>query len=723
MREVKIVTSPISFIALKELIINRVINDHGKIQMEGYIESKNEARYRQMLLGDVWMELQAVGENDETRTLFNGIVTDFSLHASEHNCVLALTIMTGSYLMDTLPHFRSFQNTSDRYLDILEIINEQYDYSGVIGDDAAHNPVDGFFLQYNETDWAFAKRLASKCGRTITPGIEREGVIYYFGLQNKANYSLPDNVRYRVRKNLMDYRIKKARIEGETAFPAIKTTASQRSESLPEITEASASVPQDGSDNSRIISLESPSDQLTSAPKGEILSQARMNTAAQPLNDTEFRMVSDLKNQMTEVKTELSKGNAILAEMGTIDEQGFPNTLPQHRRTTLETHYSDAMGSLKNSQGLVSAFAAKTSEMQMADGLQAYQIPSELNVSYSSVTEKLRETRDSISKLNGNLNSVITRTCPFEIMASLERQCSEMNSSLDGCHTLLTDMMTSLENASVKPVPEINAQPEDSSLQKPKDIIEIHEHDCMTVVFEHREIFDLFDRINVDGLQMIVSSIESRYIGQELLHTYVLSFEKGLYVPREYNLRHNGVSLPGVVKNVKEDVVQISLYGDENDSQKVLCWLPYSTIYSSPDGTGWYCMPEIGDTVRMHIPERDEDCAYVISAVHMETGNDDRKDPDIKSIKTKYGKEVRFTPDSIVITNNAGMAIEISDSNGISIVSDKNISLTAKGSVSVSSDEGSVTVAGDSTVNLKQSGSSLTLDGDINMSGGDLRVH
>ena len=29
---------------------------------------------------------------------------------------------------------------------------------------------------------------------------------------------------------------------------------------------------------------------------------------------------------------------------------------------------------------------------------------------------------------------------------------------------------------------------------------------------------------------------------------------------------------------------------------------PYATVYSTPDGTGWYCMPEIGDAVRLYFP-------------------------------------------------------------------------------------------------------------------------
>ena len=176
------------------------------------------------------------------------------------------------------------------------------------------------------------------------------------------------------------------------------------------------------------------------------------------------------------------------------------------------------------------------------------------------------------------------------------------------------------------------------------------------------------------------------------------------------------------VVNVKDDVVQISLDKDENENQKALRWFRYATIYSSPDGTGWYFMPEIGDTIRLHVPGSEDSSSYVINSVHME-GSEDRKQPDVKSIKTKYGKEIRFTPESIEITNNSGMSIVISDQYGISITSDKNISITSNADMSISSNSSSVIIAGASDVSMKQNGASVTLNDNILLSGGEVRIH
>ena len=54
-------------------------------------------------------------------------------------------------------------------------------------------------------------------------------------------------------------------------------------------------------------------------------------------------------------------------------------------------------------------------------------------------------------------------------------------------------------------------------------------------------------------------------------------------------------------------------------------------------------MPEVGDTVRLTIPQHQERDAFVVSSLHVETDSPERKDPSHKVFKSKYQKEVRFT--------------------------------------------------------------------------------
>ena len=129
--------------------------------------------------------------------------------------------------------------------------------------------------------------------------------------------------------------------------------------------------------------------------------------------------------------------------------------------------------------------------------------------------------------------------------------------------------------------------------------------------------------------------------------------------------------------------MQIDIAGDEWQALDGKKWFTYATVYSSPDGTGWYSMPEVGDTVRLYVPDHENRC-LVVSSVHKETDST-RQNPDYKSFKTKYGKEILFTPDSILITNNQGMLVELNDQEGITMTSDKDILIQAQDNMTIAS--------------------------------------
>ncbi len=200
----------------------------------------------------------------------------------------------------------------------------------------------------------------------------------------------------------------------------------------------------------------------------------------------------------------------------------------------------------------------------------------------------------------------------------------------------------------------------------------LREQDYMEYQVCIREIYDLWDFLTLGNQGGHVYRIQSRYRQGELWNTYSMRPAGGMRVLPVFHEGRSGCSFRAEVRAVMQDRVQVALEGDENGGQEITRWFPYSTGYSSPDGAGWYCMPEVGDSVRLQVPDHMEEHAYVISAVHMDTDGG-RKIPDHKSFKTKYGKELLFTPDSLELTNHQGMWIKIVDGEGIEIVSDKDM--------------------------------------------------
>lgn len=161
-----------------------------------------------------------------------------------------------------------------------------------------------------------------------------------------------------------------------------------------------------------------------------------------------------------------------------------------------------------------------------------------------------------------------------------------------------------------------------------------------------------------------------------------------------------GTSLKGEVTAVRNEKVRIFLVGDIGRETKKR-WFDYATVYSSPDGSGWYFMPEVGDEVCLYFPDETAEHAYVLNAVHME-GSDKRKNPECKYIRTKGNQEIRFTPGQIKITNHRGSSVVLDDEKGIELKSNKSIVLEAGEAINISSG-GVVAAKGKSAVILKQS--------------------
>lgn len=245
--------------------------------------------------------------------------------------------------------------------------------------------------------------------------------------------------------------------------------------------------------------------------------------------------------------------------------------------------------------------------------------------------------------------------------------------------------------------------------------------DTMSYIWESREIYRLGDCGNINGHRLFVWKIVREMKGNLLYHTYYMQPKQTFQVSLQNNYGFSGVSLSGIVKNVNKEKVQIEIVNDENKNGAGMRWFPYSTVYSSEDGTGWYCMPEIGDKIRLYFPTEREQEAYVVSMYH-EEGADLRKNPKRKFWRNREGKEIQLAPEKIFITNNNGTFIELSDTDGINIVSADSITLSAGGTMRISSSGSSIEMSAPKRVKLKQGDTEMSLGGDLNMSGAQIKL-
>lgn len=229
------------------------------------------------------------------------------------------------------------------------------------------------------------------------------------------------------------------------------------------------------------------------------------------------------------------------------------------------------------------------------------------------------------------------------------------------------------------------------------------------------------DVVQFQGQTLYVYEIQGYMEKGSFLHRLTLTTQKGMSQPYQYHDRIAGGSLNGKIVEIQNDRVKVLLEVDEvsGHSPGELCFFPYSTIYSSQDGSGWYCMPEIGDQVRIYFPDGIEEHSYAISSVHeavdpsQQQGmgsspsgggsgaagssggssgggggaySGQRDDPSVKSLRNQDGKEIRLTPDGIYIISD-GTTITLTDDGGVSIISDQNIEFKSDQNIILSAEQ------------------------------------
>ena len=169
-----------------------------------------------------------------------------------------------------------------------------------------------------------------------------------------------------------------------------------------------------------------------------------------------------------------------------------------------------------------------------------------------------------------------------------------------------------------------------------------------------------------------------------MIGTYCLQSAKGLVVQASYPMHLIGAALMAKVVRVSKNKIQAAMEIDGAHIERAVHWFPYSTLSASPDGSGWYCMPEIGDDVRIYFPSKQEAEAIALSAVSNydapQGGSDRMQDPNNRYFRTKYGQELALNTSSVKLSCNE-------DKSSITILTDGTIRIQAQESVNVQAKE------------------------------------
>jgi len=230
-----------------------------------------------------------------------------------------------------------------------------------------------------------------------------------------------------------------------------------------------------------------------------------------------------------------------------------------------------------------------------------------------------------------------------------------------------------------------------------------------------REHYEIGERLTfLDETQVVVARV-SRLEHREVINEYTLMKESDVKTKAYQNEKLTGAALFAKVSQVENELVKVSIDDDENNSDDK-AFLNYATVYSSPEGGSWYCMPEVGDRVIVKFPDANEQNVYVQNAFHVGSAGG-RDNPEIKFFKNKEGKEIRLSPESVLITDNNGSSIELKDNKGISIKSSGMISIVAKTEVLIESSNAGISLISPTSVQITQNGTQIEMNDGISNKG------
>lgn len=219
------------------------------------------------------------------------------------------------------------------------------------------------------------------------------------------------------------------------------------------------------------------------------------------------------------------------------------------------------------------------------------------------------------------------------------------------------------------------------------------------------EILKLGSHIKFQEKDFYISSVEHCLRNGILHNIYKVQLKNGLRHKKLYNEEIIGISIGGKIIQVNRDTVKVHLQIDKSQDKSKAYWFSYSTMSASPDGSGWYCMPEIGDSVRVYFPTKEEKESYAVSSVSgyvpKNTSEKDRMgNPDVKYLRTAHDKEVKFTPDGILISCDGGASsIKLNKDGSISISGQNSINVNAAETIDIRAEK-TLTMTANETIDL-----------------------
>lgn len=212
---------------------------------------------------------------------------------------------------------------------------------------------------------------------------------------------------------------------------------------------------------------------------------------------------------------------------------------------------------------------------------------------------------------------------------------------------------------------------------------------------------ELYEEVTESDKQLVIQSFTYMFARGALRCFCSLQKKEGILAPAVYPMDIIGVALEGKVLETVGTNIRIHLKIDDGNTQGDSYLFPFSTLSASPDGSGWYYMPEQGDDVRVYFPSKHTGDVIAVSAVSSYDGKEGDKpdrmgDPSSKYLSNPGGQQMKLAEDGVYLAcrgdsasvkvGNDG-AVAIAANHVVEIIAANNLSIEAEEAVSVQASE------------------------------------
>ncbi|XBX07639.1 contractile injection system protein, VgrG/Pvc8 family [Enterocloster clostridioformis] len=167
---------------------------HALLELEGYISRNTNYSLEKIVNSKVKILLDEKGKD---QILFHGYIINFNKIIVGDTERVVLNVLSASYKLDCQATSRSYQDMEKTYGEIVRLA-VQKEGGLVIRNKKTDRKISSPVIQYEETAWEFAKRLAFELGICIFPDIETGEPNLWFGMRNGKNVLPFSEVNYLV---------------------------------------------------------------------------------------------------------------------------------------------------------------------------------------------------------------------------------------------------------------------------------------------------------------------------------------------------------------------------------------------------------------------------------------------------------------------------------------------------------------------------------------------